>query len=221
MRNIVALVLISLFLSCEGPAITPDNAGSTDDSTESSASTTGLKGGDIVFQISKSRQSKAIQLATNSVYSHVGIVFEDSGQLMVYEAVEPVRIMAFEEWIDRGERQHYVAKRLIKSDSLLTPQIVNRMRQEARRHLGKNYDLYFEWSDDRMYCSELVWKVYEKGAGIAIGDLAKLQDFNLSNAEVSKAVRERYGDNIPLDEVVISPAAIFDSPLLREIRRSN
>src|SRR5437867_163185 len=24
------------------------------------------------------------------------------------------------------------------------------------------YDLTFEWSDDKIYCSELVWKVYER-----------------------------------------------------------
>ena len=33
-----------------------------------------IKNGDIIFQTSKSSQSKAIQLATNSKYSHMGII---------------------------------------------------------------------------------------------------------------------------------------------------
>lgn len=32
------------------------------------------KNGDIIFQTSKSNQSKAIQLATDSKYSHMGII---------------------------------------------------------------------------------------------------------------------------------------------------
>jgi len=35
--------------------------------------------GDIIFQVSKSAQSRAIQLATKSKYSHVGIVFMRDG----------------------------------------------------------------------------------------------------------------------------------------------
>jgi hypothetical protein len=29
------------------------------------------------------------------------------------------------------------------------------------KYLGKNYDIYFGWSDSLIYCSELVWKVYK------------------------------------------------------------
>ena len=38
-----------------------------------------FKAGDIIFQISKSSQSEAIQLATNSKYSHIGIIYEIDG----------------------------------------------------------------------------------------------------------------------------------------------
>jgi hypothetical protein len=31
-------------------------------------------------------------------------------------------------------------------------------------------------------------------------------------------MRERYGEQVPLDERVISPAAMFDSPLLVQVR---
>ena len=51
-----------------------------------------LKDGDIIFQTTQSSQSKAIQLATHSRYSHVGIVYFDKRQPMVLEAVQPVRV---------------------------------------------------------------------------------------------------------------------------------
>ncbi|MES2797692.1 MAG: hypothetical protein V4683_17115 [Bacteroidota bacterium] len=36
-----------------------------------------IKNGDLIFQTSLSGQSKAIQLATNSKYSHCGLIYKD------------------------------------------------------------------------------------------------------------------------------------------------
>jgi hypothetical protein len=80
--------------------------------------------------------------------------------------------------------------------------------------MGRDYDIYFEWSDDRIYCSELVWKIYKSAAGIEIGSLQKLKDFDLSHPLVQEKIKERFGGHPPLDEIVISPASIFDSDLL-------
>jgi len=40
----------------------------------------------------------------------------------------------------------------------------------------------------------------------------------LSNLLVKTKLAERYGDKVPLDERVISPAAVLASPLLQEAR---
>lgn len=84
--------------------------------------------------------------------------------------------------------------------------------------MGKNYDLTFEWSDDKIYCSELIWKVYKRATGIEIGELEMLRNFDLTHESVRKKMKERYGDNIPMDELVISPAAIFESELLITVK---
>ena len=55
-----------------------------------------LKVGDIIFQSSNSGQSRAIQLATHSKYSHVGLIFNENDQWMVYEAVQPVCVTPLE-----------------------------------------------------------------------------------------------------------------------------
>ena len=173
-----------------------------------------IENGDIIFQVSKSGQSKAIQLATNSRYSHMGIIYQDNGQYFVYEAVEPVTLTPLKEWIDRGEKGHYVIKRLKNADKVLTPDVVAKMKQAGKQFKGKPYDIYFEWSDDKIYCSELFWKIYKQAAGIEIGELQRLSDFNLADDIVQTKMKERYGDNIPMDEKVISPAAMFRSDQL-------
>lgn len=174
-----------------------------------------LKDGDIIFQSSKSGQSWAIQLATHSKYSHVGMIYHEDGEAMVFEAVQPVKITPLKDFIRRGDGNHYVVKRL-KGDPLTDEDLAS-MREYGEQFIGYPYDLYFEWSDDKMYCSELVWKVYEHGAGIEIGEKQKLGDFDLSLEVVKKIIKERYGSDIPLDEDVISPGAMFDSPLLYEV----
>ena len=169
------------------------------------------RNGDIVFQTSRSSQSLAIQLATQSPYSHMGIVYVRDGEPLVFEAVQPVKLTPLRAWIERGEREHFVAKRLRDADSLLTPEVLRSMAAVGEQFAGKDYDLYFEWSDDRIYCSELVWKVFERGAGIRIGEQQTIADFDLSHPAVAAKVKERYGDRIPLDEVVVSPVAIFNA----------
>ncbi len=114
-------------------------------------------------------------------------------------------------WIERGERERFVAKRLRDADARLTPDTLQRMLAAGEQLTGKDYDLYFEWSDDRIYCSELVWKVFERGTGIRLGEQQTIADFDLSHPAVQAKVKERYGDQVPLDEVVVSPVAIFNA----------
>ncbi len=176
-----------------------------------------LMEGDILFQISTSGQGKAIQLATNSPYSHCGILFRDNNEWMVFEGVQPVKKTKLSDWINRGEGHHYVSKRHKDAASLLTKAVKEKMKEEAKKLVGKNYDLTFEWNDDRIYCSELVYKIYQRGAGIEVGKLQKLREFDLSNPIVKAKLVERYGTKIPLDEPVISPGAIFLDTNLVEV----
>lgn len=177
-----------------------------------------IKNGDLIFQTSLSGQSKAIQLATKSKYSHCGLIFKDDNGFYVFEAVQPVKRTSLDKWIARGQDGKYVVKRLKNADEILTSAILTKMKQVGDNFSGKNYDLTFEWSDDKIYCSELIWKIYQRSTGIEIGKLEKLGDFDLTNEAVKKKMNERYGNKIPMDEIVISPAAIFDSELLTTVK---
>ena len=173
-----------------------------------------LREGDLIFHTSLSAQSRAIQLATHSAYSHCGIVYQQAGQWQVFEAVQPVKLTPLADWVARGQGGHFVTKRLRDAATALTPVALARLQAAGQALLGHDYDLYFGWSDDRIYCSELIWKVYARGLGRRLGRLQRLRDFDLSQPAVQAKLRERYGNSLPLNETVISPVSIFNSPEL-------
>lgn len=177
-----------------------------------------VQNGDLIFQTSLSQQSKAIQLATQSKYSHCGLIFKKGNGFFVFEAVQPVKLTPLDQWIARGKEGKFVIKRLKNARKILTPAALDRMLAIGNQFKGKSYDLTFEWSDDKIYCSELIWKIYKRATGLEIGKLQKLRDFNLSDPAVQSIMKKRYGNRIPLDEVVISPIAIFDSELLKVVK---
>ena len=144
----------------------------------------------------------------------MGIVYIKDSQPFVFEAIEPVRLTPFRDWVARGDGGHYVVKRLRDVDRLMTDNKIGNLKTVAAEFQGKPYDLAFEWSDHRIYCSELVWKIYDRGMGVQVGHLKKLRDFDLSSDAVRNKMKERYGDQVPLDETVVSPGDMFLSDLL-------
>ncbi|WP_310556552.1 YiiX family permuted papain-like enzyme [Flavobacterium sp.] len=176
-----------------------------------------IQDGDIIFQTSESSQCEAVRIATNSKFSHCGIIYIIDGKQFVYEAVQPVKLTKIDDWITHGKDNKYVIKRIKNASTILTPSIVKNMKNYGQQFNNKNYDLYFEWSDDKIYCSELIWKIYKNGAGIELCKLEKLKHFNLKNKTVQTILKERYGNNIPLEEAVVAPSQIVDSEILETV----
>jgi hypothetical protein len=146
-----------------------------------------------------------------------------SAELVVLSACETGRGLVsfrgagqtpFDVWAERGDGGHLVVKRLRSAATRLTPRAMDTVLAVMQTFLGKRYDRTFEWSDTRMYCSELVWKTYERSIGVTLGEPQRLGDFDLTDSTVHAALAKRYGTEIPVNEKVISPIAIFDSPLL-------
>ena len=93
MRFVVA-VLIGFAVSLAVPAAAP------------------LRDGDLVFQTSRSGQSLAVQRATHSRWSHMGVVLMRDGQPFVFEAAATVRYTPLGRWAARGEGGGYAVRRL-------------------------------------------------------------------------------------------------------------
>ena len=173
--------------------------------------------GDIIFQTSQSAQCEAVRIATNSKFSHCGIIFVINNKKMVFEAVQPVKLTPIEDWINHGKENKYVVKRLKNSNAILTKPTLQKMKDYGHNFLNKDYDGYFSWNDDQIYCSELVWKIYKNGANVELCKLAKLKSFNLNDEKVKVILAERYGKNIPLEEDVVAPSQIVNSENLETV----
>lgn len=79
-----------------------------------------FKNGDLIFQTSLSSQSRPIQIATKSKYSHCGIIFMQNKEYYVFEALQPVKYTKLDDWIKRGQNQQFVVKRLKNAGSAFT-----------------------------------------------------------------------------------------------------
>jgi uncharacterized protein YycO len=222
-RLLIIVVLGSLvaggFLFMASAASATENEGGIKKNSFSKKASqkTNLQFGDIIFQSSKSGQSHAIQLATGSKYSHVGILFQQKGEWIVLEAVQPVKLTPLSKWKKHGDDEAYEVKRLKNAEELITLEAKERMTSVGEYMLGKNYDIYFDWSDDEIYCSELVWKIYNEALGVELGKLRPLKDFNLESPIVRQIMKQRYGNDIPLDSKMISPGDMFDSEELEVV----
>jgi len=176
-----------------------------------------LQTGDIVFEGTAGQQSDAIREATASPFTHCGVVFMQEGRVMVLEAVQPVRMSSVEQFIARSAPGTFHARRL-KAAPLQAA--IDRAWQWGSTLRGRDYDALFRWDDEKLYCSELVWKVFQH-AGIELCPRRHFRDYHLDAPGVKKLITERYGgvDKLPADEWVVAPADLAASPLLREVPR--
>ena len=174
---------------------------------------TSYKDGDIIFQTTTGATGKAIQLATHSKYNHCGVLFFENNEWVVYEAVQPVKKTSLKEFNERGKG---TVKRL--STKSLSPDDISKLKVQFKKHEHKNYDEAFNWSDDQIYCSELVYKLYYHALQIELCKPRKLSDFDLSNPLVKEKLNEKYGNKLPMNEPMVSPEDIFSSSLLSSVK---
>jgi len=186
-----------------------------------------LKDGDLVFQTSKSSQSAAIFAATANVFTHMGIVRNDHGRILVIEAGAKLREIPLGAWVQRG----VLGRVAVYRDPTLTPEQAGTVITAARALLGRPYDIFFAFDNDAIYCSELPYLAYG-AAGIAIGRREKVRDLHFDNALVRKLIAARWRNHPRckaegydfercfqeiLEQEVVSPASIAQDPRFRRI----
>jgi hypothetical protein len=196
--GVIALILLSLpRVSCGTP--TPH-----------------FREGDVVFLVSPTPHTDPVLLATKSRVGHVGMILRHNGEMMFYEAVSPVKYTPLETWKKKQEGKHFVVKRLLSAESMVTGNLA-RLDSLASTFEGKPYDSWYGWSDEKLYCSELVWKLYDRILGIELCNLRKMKDYDLTPPEVQKKLKERFPDGVPLEETVVAPEDLYQSTLLTTI----
>lgn len=171
-----------------------------------------VRPGDVVFQELRTPQSLALMKATRSDWTHCGIVAERDGKLVVQEALMRMVETPLSVWISRGGGK-IVVMRLQGADEVLTPEALAALDEEFQKLRDKRYDFWFQWSDDKIYCSELVHKMYDRALGIELAPLKKLGDYDFSDPAVQKLAKKRFPQGLDLEEPVVAPVDLLESPI--------
>lgn len=177
-----------------------------------------FQSGDLIFHKSLGPQGPAIEEAQGSPYTHVGILFYENNQWMVYEAVQPVKRTPLRDWLRRGRNGEYLIRRM-SPDWLDMSKRENQLllKEEVKKYIGYDYDIFFQWSDDAFYCSELAYKAYRDAFGVLVGGIQKVGDLDLTGPNIRRLIEERerlLGEPINYEEPIITPKAMLESGLL-------
>ena len=182
-----------------------------------SAETFRFQEGDILFQESRNSTAKAVKIATNSRYTNLGIILKYRGKFVVLESNGNVRKTDLNKFIKRGVNSWYLVKRFKNYKDIMTEENLGKLRENSNSFMGRPYDLYYGWGDEKLYSAELIWKFLKDTLGIEIAPLKKMKDFDLSNPYVKLILSQKFGKEIPLEETVISPKDILESEMLETV----
>ena len=160
--------------------------------------------GDVVFRRGRSLVSRAVLTGDRgAAFSHVGIVARRGGALVVVHATpgadaavpEPVRVEPLAAFFARASAE---------AGALRRPRDPALGRRAARAALrlasGRTFDAALDLgTDDRLYCTELVWKAYrEAGADLTGG-------------------RFDYAGGLLHDGPMVFPSTLFRTPSLAPV----
>ncbi len=170
--------------------------------------------GDIIFHKSQSQQSKAIHEAAESEWTHVGIIVSKNDEWYVAEAIGPVVSTKLQDFINRGKDKEYKIYRF----KHFNPETMEDKLIRAIKKQNKKYDIYFEFSDEKTYCSELVYKVMLAVTGHELGKVQQFKDLKLDGPHMKDLIKRRLTDKgreLNPDEEIITPVSqMIDSNLV-------
>jgi len=145
-----------------------------------------LKDGDLIFQTSRSQQSKAVLIASRSLYTHMGIVKRTPEGWVVVEAVGPVKETPLKVWVHRGK----FARIAVYRPRHLTDVQTRKVFAVAQRLYGRPYDIYFSFDNRAIYCSELAYVTYRE-AGLELGRRQPVADLGVLKGPARDLIARR------------------------------
>ena len=170
--------------------------------------------GDLVFQALPLDLDLvvAIEGVTESHYSHVGVLHKRNGEWTVIEASGPgVIYTAFDKWKTHGRNERWAAYRL----KAIHQKHITQFLINLHPHAGKAYDFKYELSENKLYCSELIYHAWEKTTGQKMGKLTKIGDLNWKPHQ--KTIEKYNGGPMPLDRQMISPIELSKASQLQRV----
>jgi hypothetical protein len=168
--------------------------------------------GDLVFQSAPHAPLvDAIEGATESRWSHCGIVVREGDGWAVIEAGNVVRVTPFAAWVRQARDDEFAAYRLRERPEARIAAFI----EAAKRFLGRPYDARYRMDDEKIYCSELVEKAFRAATGRPLGKPQRLGDMRWKPYET--LIRDLEGGGLPLDREIVSPRALTESPEVTKV----
>jgi hypothetical protein len=165
-----------------------------------------FRDGDLLFVSCDGPLCHVIEGVTQSPFSHVGMVSGTGADATVIEAFGPVGEVPLQVFLERSSG-NFTLMRWVGEPATRISDIEAAMRSFA----GRPYDSHYQLDDERIYCSELVYKAVLKVTGIEAAPLRKLGDMNYAPYE--DFIRRKEG-TLPLERQMITPADLQRSPFL-------
>jgi Permuted papain-like amidase enzyme, YaeF/YiiX, C92 family len=173
------------------------------------------RAGDFVFQsLPHDPLVDAIEGSSGSPFSHCGIVKRSGGQWVVIEAIGPVKETTLSWWIAQGREGAFTACRLREPLAQKIPAIIS----AAEKYEGRPYDIHYDMDDEKIYCSELLYKAVRDATGRKLGKIRKLGELNWQPYE--QVIRHIENGKLPLDREMITPRDFCEAPELQQVFRS-
>lgn len=160
------------------------------------------------------RLLRTVKGVTESKWCHCGVVDRKDGRWVVCEAVgDGVRYTPLAYFLLRGDEIDFEVYRLAGESR----QRAGDLAKCCSAYVGRPYDIQYELDDEKIYCSELVYKAYRDATGGE--DVAQVQRFGDLNWQPHKDDISYYhgSDDLPLDREVVTPVALTLSSRLKKV----
>jgi hypothetical protein len=141
------------------------------------------------------------------------VVDKKDGQWVVCEAVgSGVRYTPLTYFLMRGDKISFAVYRLQNEFQ----HHATKFAQSCLTYLGRPYDIKYELDDEKIYCSELVYKAYRDATGDTLGIVERFGDLNWRGFEDD--IRHYNGPGeIPVDREIVTPVSLTKSSQLQKV----
>lgn len=173
--------------------------------------------GDVIFQsLPRSRLVVAIEGATHSPFSHCGVVARRNNRWFVVEAFDGVEETPLPEFLFRGRGHGFAVFRLQSQHR----DWAKPMSDATREYMGRPYDVRYRMDDEKIYCSELIYKAYgDVTGGEQLGELVQLR--KLDWQPYAETIEYFEGGPVPLDREMITPRDLANANQLELVTSYN
>jgi hypothetical protein len=134
----------------------------------------GLQSGDIIFRRGPSIESGVVMTMDHANFSHAGIVLRRHDEIFVIHVVtgedgpDVTKIESIHDYLRSDRATAAIAYRIVDENPSLVAHAVAAAGEFAERQVP--FDSDFDLTSDRaLYCTELVWRAYQK-AGLDLID---------------------------------------------------